>query len=191
METTNLIIIGLHLLPLIYIVQLIPAFSILKLMTSVTMMLTLYVTSLIISTNNTDSLKVSVIKSGFFLTKASLTLNDLRTIKFKNLFGTGKSNKNPSLADNNRKIMLQELQEVKESNECMTRSSSHRFNNENSPVKIKKTDSVHDVNAIDQMISSGSSSNKSASARKGSFKLNHSQDAGSLLIIVVKKNRKQ
>lgn len=174
-----------HLIPLYYIANLVSVAKLFQIFITACILIVVYVTTQIVKTNNTDYLASTVIKSGSFLTKSSLTLNDLRLIKFKNIFGT--TNTKNSLVENNRKIMSQEVQDDKDK-KSISRSNSQRFNEVSSTAKktTSDKDESQDIEAIDRLFTDCKNPNAN-----GSFKRKHSQQTkASLLTVVIKKNRR-
>ncbi len=192
MESSNPLwlnlLIGLHIPPAVFLLQLVPFVFYLKLLSAASLFISLYVTSLLIGTNTAANLKSSTLKSGTYLTKASLTLNDLRIIKFRNLFGGGSDKMTKTaLAENNRKIMSQTIADDKEKlsssggKSGLSRSTSHHQKIQ----ELKVNDNVREVDVIEQLMQS------KGGRRAGSFRLKSSQAGeASLLTIVIKKCRR-
>ncbi len=191
METSifwTYVLISFHLPPLMFLALLIPVEYYIKFITSIAFLLSLYVASLFIDANT--KFKSSAIKSGTYLTKSSLTLNDLRIIKYRYIFGNfGDKMTKTSMIANNRKIMSQTIDDNKENlknsgGACnragmMTRSVSHH-----QKIEVKVNDNVREVDLIDKLIQS-----KCVKSRgRGSFKLIDGE--ASLLSIVIKKWRR-
>jgi len=194
MESSNPLwvnlLIGLHIPPAVFLIQLVPFVYYLKLLSAASLFISLYVTSLLISTNTAANLKSSTLKSGTYLTKASLTLNDLRIIKFRNLLGGGSDKMTKTaLVENNRKIMSQTIADDKEKlsssggggKSGLSRSTSHHQKIQ----ELKVNDNVREVDVIEQLMQS------KGVKRAGSFRLKSSQAGeASLLTIVIKKCRR-
>lgn len=181
MESVILLVL-FHLAPIVYFIydHLIKIFA-----TILILILAYVIKSLLGMRLVTDECHAAVVKSGKFLTKSSLTLNDLRLIKFKNLINGSDSNKN---SVRSHKFRAEDDQVEKSTSGHHTKSN----------VNKSSTNLKHDLELMDRATSQDTRKNQSdnknsnshmgTKSNKSSTILIHSQEA-SLLTIVVKKNK--
>lgn len=153
----------LHIIPFIYL----HVDTLFKSLFALMIIFVLYIVKKVIQLKNLQLSNASNIKSGKFTMKNSLTLNDLRVIKFKNFFGSANST--------NKK------------------EENSPENNNPKAISNKLSDNSNiDLDLIDrQTESNNTESNDHQNHRKGSVVslMNFSQEA-SLSTIVYKKNKK-
>ncbi len=158
-----------------------------KLLVTILIIIALYVIKCLLEMRLvTDECHAAVVKSGKYLTKNSLTLNDLRLIKFKNLFVGGDSNKN---SVSSHKFRAEDDQ-IEKPNAHHSKPNIHN----KSITNLK-----HDLELMDRAASQETNKNQNDSSnnnslnstknKRNSISLIHSQEA-SLFTIVIKKNKK-
>lgn len=178
-----ILLIFFHLAPIVYFIY----EHLIKILATILILILAYVIKNLLEMRLvTDECHAAVVKSGKFLTKSSLTLNDLRLIKFKNLISGNDSSKN---SVKSHKYRAEDDQ--------VEKSASGHHTKPN--VNKSSTNLKHDLELMDRAASQDTSKSQSdnknsnshmgTKSNKSSMNLIHSQEA-SLLTIVVKKNKR-